>query len=204
MLTRDDSGFSLVELLLVIVILGVITLPLSNVIIAALHQTDQSAGRLAESHDAQVSAAYWAADVASIGTRSTSDPLDPRLRPSIETGVAYNDGRYPCGTAGTPAAVVRLAWDDVVDAATTTLVVVAYVAKPADGRFELHRLHCTGSTTPASDVVLAHDLLAAPVVQCQGGCTGVPWSVQLRLTIQDSKSREPSYEVTLTGNRRQE
>jgi prepilin-type N-terminal cleavage/methylation domain-containing protein len=205
MLTRDDSGFSLVELLLVIVILGVITVPLANVIIASLQHTDQSAGRLAESHDAQLSSAYWAADVASIGTRSTTDPRDPQLKPSVETGMAYADGAYPCGTAGTPPAVVRFAWDDVVDSTTTTVVVVAYIAKPVDGRFELHRLQCAGSTTPVTDVVLAHDLLAPPVVECDGGaCAGVPRSVLLRLTIKDSKSREPSYEVTLTGHRRQE
>ena len=37
---RDDSGFSLVELLLVIVILGVITVPLANVFLGAMRQTD--------------------------------------------------------------------------------------------------------------------------------------------------------------------
>jgi prepilin-type N-terminal cleavage/methylation domain-containing protein len=212
MLTRwraaaNDSGFSLVELMLVIVVLGVITVPLANVILGALRQTDQSAGRLAESHDAQLSAAYWAADVASVGTRSTLDPLDPWLQPSVETGEAYNTGLFPCGTAETSPSVVRFAWDDVVGPATTTLVVVAYVAIPAGARFELHRLRCNGSTTtPATNVVLAHDLVAAPTVQCDGGACSpnTPRSVTLRMTIQDPKSREPSYDVTLDGTRRQE
>jgi prepilin-type N-terminal cleavage/methylation domain-containing protein len=216
MLTRwraaaDDSGFTLVELLLVIVILGVVTVPLADMIIGALRQTDQSSGRLAESHDAQISAAYWAADVASMGTRSTVDPLDPQLKTSVETNVAYNAGLYPCGTAGTPAAVVRFAWDDVVAGAngapaTTTLVVVAYLVKPAGSRSVLHRLRCNGSTTPVSDTVLAHDLVAAPSVQCDTGCSGTPppRSVQLQLTIQDPKSREANYVLNLGGNRRQE
>lgn len=208
---QDDSGFSLVELLLVIVILGVITVPLANVFLGAMRQTDQSAGRLNESHDAQISAAYWAADVASIGTRSTVDPLDPQLQPSVETGVAYNAGQYRCGTPGTPVAVVRLAWDEVVAGAngapaTTTLVVVSYVVISAGARSELHRLRCNGSTTPASNVVLAHDLVATPTVQCDTACTDAPppRSVQLRLTIQDPKSREPNYDITLVGSRRQE
>ena len=212
MLTRwraaaDDGGFSLVELLLVIVVLGVITVPLANVILGALRNTDQTAGRLAESHDAQLAASYWAADVASVGTRSTVDPLDPCLQPSVETGEAYNTGLFPCGTAGTPPAVVRFAWDDVVVNGAATLVVVAYVAVPAGPRFELHRLRCNGSnTTPAANVVLAHDLVAAPTVQCDGGaCTPVtPRSVTLRMTIQDPKSRESNYDITLGGTRRQE
>src|SRR5262249_54242451 len=138
----------------------------------------------------------------SLGTRSTQDA---RLKPSVEAGVAYDAGAYPCGQPGTGPAVIRFASDDVLDAKTTTLVVVAYVAEPADGRFELHRLRCDGSSTPSSDIVVAHDLVAAPVVQCDGGaCSGVPLSVLMRLSIQDPKSRGPAYEVTLTGNRRQE
>lgn len=205
-MASDDSGFTLVELLLVIVILGVITVPLADVILGALRQTDQSAGRLAESHDAQIAAAYWARDVASLGTRSTVDPLNPTLRTSIETNVAYNGGSYPCGTAGTPNAVVRFAWDDAVAGTppTTTLVVVSYLVKPAGVRSTLHRLRCNGTTTPVSDTVLAHDIVAAPTLQCTPGCSGAPKVVSMRLSIQDPKSREPNYVITLDGNRRQE
>lgn len=205
----DDSGFTLVELLLVIAILGVIMVPIADLVMGALRQTNQSSGRLSESHDAQISAAYWASDVASLGTRDTLDPLNPQLRTSIETNVAYNGGSYPCGTAGTPDAVVRFAWDDVVagvngSPATTTLVVVAYVVEPSGARSTLHRLRCNGSTSPASDTVVAHDLVAAPTLQCTPACSGAPKSVALQLSIQDPKSREPNYVITLAGNRRQE
>lgn len=189
-----------------IVILGVITIPLANVILGALRHTDQTGGRLAESHDAQIASSYWASDVGSLGVRSTVDPMDPQLQPSVETNVAHNGGLFPCGTAGTPNAVVRFAWDEPVDSNTTNHVVVSYVLVPAGARAELHRLRCDNVTTPASNLVLAHDLAAAPIVQCDGGsCAGGKLrSVQLRLTIQDPKSRESSYLVTLTGNRRQE
>lgn len=197
----DDSGFTLVELLLVIVILGVIMVPLADVVLGALRQTNQSQGRLAESHDAQIASAYWASDVASLGTRTTDDPLDPQLKTSVETNVAYNGGSYPCGTAGTPNAVVRFAWDEVASPSSTTLVVVAYVIKPNGARSTLHRLRCNGSTTPASDTTLAHDLVAA---ECVSGCSGTPTAVSMQLTIQDPQSREPNYVITLAGNRRQE
>ncbi len=201
----DDSGFTLVELLLVIVILGVIMVPLANMMLGALRQTNQSQSRLAESHDAQLAAAYWASDVASLGTRSDDDPLDPQLVTSIETNVAYNAGSYPCGTAGTPNAVVRFAWDEATGPTTPTLVVVAYVVKPNGAVSTLHRLRCNGSNTPASDTVLAHDLVAAPTVQCDGGCSGAPKFASMQLTIHDPQNREPTnYVITLSGNRRQE
>ena len=203
----DDSGFTLVELLVAIVILGAIMVPLADMVLGALRQTNQSQGRLAESHDAQIAAAYWASDVASLGTRTTNDPLDPQLQTSIETNVAYDGGTYKCGTAGTPNAVVRFAWDEVTpgpSGGTTTLVVVAYVVKPDGARSTLHRLRCNNSTTPASDTTLAHDLNAAPTVQCTPGCTLAPSTVSMQLTIQDPLSREPNYMITLAGNRRQE
>ena len=201
----DDGGFTLVELLLVIVVIGVIMVPLADVVLGALRQTDQSAGRLAESHDAQLSAAYFAADVASLGTRSTVDPLNPVLQTSIETNMAYNAGTFPCGTAGTPTAAVRFAWDDATSPTTTTIVTVAYVAVPAGPRFELHRLRCNG-TALVSDLTLGRDLTAAPIVLCEGNpCAGgAPRTVTMRLSIQDVRSREGAYTITLNGNRRQE
>jgi prepilin-type N-terminal cleavage/methylation domain-containing protein len=200
----DDSGFTLVELLLVIVILGVIMVPLADLVLGALRQTGQSQGRLTESHDAQIAAAYWASDVASLGTRTTLDPLDPQPQNSIETNVAYNAGTYKCGTAGTPNAVVRFAWDESTSPTVTTLVVVAYVVKPNGARSTLHRLRCNDSTTPASDTVLAHDLVAAPTVTCEEGCSVATRKVSMQLSIQDPQSREPNYVIMLDGNRRQE
>ena len=201
----DESGFTLVELLVAIVILGVIIVPLADMVLGALRQTNQSQGRLAESHDAQIAAAYWASDVASLGTRSTDDPFDPALLTSVETNVAYNGGSYPCGTPGTPNAVVRFAWDEVTGPTTPpTLVSVAYVVMPNGARSTLHRLRCNGSNTPASDAVLAHDLVVAPTVTCDPGCSGAPRSVSMQLTIQDPLSREANYVITLGGNRRQE
>ncbi len=207
MLRRGDKGFTLVELLVAISIIGIITVPLSNVVIGFLHNSDATSARLSESHDAQIASSYWAQDVASIGTRATTSPY--ALKQSIEVGAAYDGGLYPCGASGTPAAVVRVAWDDYSSASSTARIVrVAYVVETVSGETQLHRIRCNGSSTPVSDIVLAHDLDAGtpPTVTCSTTCTAapaVPATATLNLTIHDPKSNGSAYTVTLTGQRRQ-
>jgi prepilin-type N-terminal cleavage/methylation domain-containing protein len=208
MLRRNDNGFTLIELLLSIVIIGIITVPLSNVVISYLHNTDATTARLSESHDAQISAAYWAQDVASIGTHATVSPY--ALIRSIEVDIAYNAG-YSCGDPGTPNAVVRFAWDDYPSGSTTAKIVrVAYVVETVSGQSQLHRIRCYDSSSPVSDIVLAHDLASTPpTVGCPTVSTNcqdapaVPTSVTLNLTIKDPKNTGSAYAVTLTGQRRQ-
>lgn len=99
MLRQDERGFTLVELLVAIVILGIIAVPLGNVIIGYLRNTDATTARLSESHDAQVSAAYFSADVASVGVRSTTYSADPAapypLTQSIEQNAPAAGGLFP-------------------------------------------------------------------------------------------------------------
>ena len=206
-LRRGADGFTLVELLVAIVILGIITVPLSNVVIGYFRNTDATTARLIESHDAQISSAYWAQDVASIGTRSTTHPY--LLNQSVSLG---SDGwtdptRFVCGVAGTP--IVRLAWDDfTVDpetkVVTTTLVQVAYVLTTPT---ELHRLRCNGSAAVVSDVSLAHYLDKPPAVTCTTPtdceATTVPTTLTLTLTLTDPTNSNGTYVVPLTGARRE-
>jgi prepilin-type N-terminal cleavage/methylation domain-containing protein len=208
-LRTSEKGFSLAEMLVVIAILGVVSVPVANVAMGMLRNTSDSSRRLAESHDAQLSAVYWAQDVANVGTRSTTDPLDPQLLTSVETNKAASAGLYQCGN---DAAIVRMASDNVVVSggnATTTLVIVAYVVKPAGGsRFELHRVRCVGGAV-VSNLTVAKSLLSTPQAVCDGTsvCDGsgsnVPKTMDLPLRIQGASSNS-SYDVTLSGQRRQE
>jgi prepilin-type N-terminal cleavage/methylation domain-containing protein len=213
-LRRRDSGFTLIELLIAIVIIGFISVPLGNVVISFLQNTDSTTARLNESHDAQIVAAYWAQDVASVGTRDwanvSSSPPFP-LKQSIETNVSAAGGLYPCGAAGTPNALIRLAWDDFSGGPTSTppQVSVAYVVWTMSGQTQLHRITCRSSApaSPTSDLIIAHDLYAAtpPSVACSSLCTAVsvPQSVTITLTIKDPKNLGSPYAVTLNGQRRQ-
>lgn len=205
-LRRGEDGFTLVELLVAIVILGIIFVPLTNVVVGYFRNTDATTARLIESHDAQMSSVYWAQDVASIGTRSATAPYP--LNQSVWRGAS---NLYPCTTAGTP--IVSLAWDDFTSAGASTVIQVVYVVQTVSGRTELHRLRCQGSTALVSDVTIAHDLdpSTPPTVACVGtsgvNCSAagpsVPKSVTLTLTIKDPKNLGAAYIVRLTGQRRQ-
>jgi prepilin-type N-terminal cleavage/methylation domain-containing protein len=211
-----DSGFTLIELLVAVVVLGIIVVPLVNVVIGYLHSADATTARLSESHDVQMATAYFAQDVQAAGVRDytvTSTAYFP-LKQSIETGVAAAAGGYPCGAAGLPPAVVRFAWDDFSAGAgsAATQTRVAYVVENGN---ELHRVVCAGSATPASDVRIAQNLIApyavvscadrsGTAVACTGTGTAVPASASLTLTLRDARSAAGTpYTVTLTGQRRQ-
>lgn len=219
MLRQDERGFTLVELVLAVVILAIITVPLGNVIISYIRHTDAVTARLNESHDAQVSAAYFSADVASVGVRSTtysSDPAAPYpLTQSIEQDAPATGGLFPCGAAGTPDAVIRFGWDDHTNASSSapTRMRVAYVSIPdGAGQPRLHRLVCTGSATVVTDTVLVHNLVSVSAscasatgpTACTGSGAATPLIVKVSLTIHNPQSAgAPDYQIELTGQRRQ-
>jgi prepilin-type N-terminal cleavage/methylation domain-containing protein len=211
-LGAEDNGFTLVELLITIFVLGVIVAPLSAILIFHLRNSDATVARMNESHDAQLAASYFAQDVQAIGVRGDyTSTAEPSFVQSVETNVAVAGGMFPCGTAGTPDAVVRFAWDDFDDAAVAsrTQKRIAYVVEGS----ELHRIECGGSAAVVTDVTIADDLVAPmPSVSCTNpagvamSCTGstLPASVSVVLTIKDPDSgSDTPYEVTLTGHRRQ-
>jgi prepilin-type N-terminal cleavage/methylation domain-containing protein len=210
-LADDDGGFTLIELIITIFMLGVVVAPLTAIVILQLKNTDATSARMSESHDAQLAASYFGQDVQAVGVRGAYTTAEPAFAPSIETSAPAGGGSYPSGAAGTPNAVVRLAWDDfaAAAAASRTQKRVAYVV---EGN-ELHRITCDGSGAVTADLTIAHDLVtpfAAVTCADPAGvamtCTGsaLPATVSLALTIRDPDSGTATpYEVTLTGQRRQ-
>jgi prepilin-type N-terminal cleavage/methylation domain-containing protein len=205
---RRDDGFTLVELLLVIVILGVITVPLGNVVIGALRNQQATQDRLELSHDAQISAAYFAQDVATVGIRdyATAPPPNSSLPflPSVQLDAAFDAGGRTCGDATTPTAKVRFLADDWDSAATPATVAVDVTAYYLAGA-ELHRAKClAGSAVPASDVVLAHNVDPATVaVTCSSQCDAATVPQRVTLAFEVTRATVGAYPIVLTGQRRQ-
>lgn len=190
-----------------IVIMGIITIPLGNLVISYFVNTATTTGRLSESHDEQIAAAYFAQDVANVGTRDASQNLTQSVWTSSFT--------LPCGTAvAATDQVLLIRWDDrswngasensVVDSA-------AYFKVAASGETQLHRRYCIG-TTQQSDIVVVHNLdpSVAPTVTCTipSTCAGtvanpVPATVTLQIGLKSSSGSGQPFTTSLTGNRRQ-
>jgi prepilin-type N-terminal cleavage/methylation domain-containing protein len=209
-LRRDDSGVTLIEVLMAIVILSIIIVPLSNALIVVIRSTDDVNRRLNESHDVQIATAYFAQDVQSVGRRNWAGGSPFPLQQSIELGAAPGSTFYPCGVSGTPNAVVSLAWDSPQSAtANPDVIVAAYVVQVAGSERQLRRITCNGATT-TSTTILAHNLdpTVTPLAQCANPTTcsaapGVPLVVTLAFSVKDPTSTGSALPVTLKGQRRQ-
>jgi prepilin-type N-terminal cleavage/methylation domain-containing protein len=202
-----EDGFTLIELLIAIVLVGLVTVAIGDALIGFTRNTDDTIHRLGESHDAQISAAYFAQDVASIGIR---DP-DEALEQSVET--RPKSKALACGTPQ-GRLVVRLGWDDPTSATASTQVLVSYVVEVAAGQPQLHRLVCSPDDGMLSDTIVAH-YLGAPMprvtctdakaqpTECEGSAADVPQSVSMVLSLDHVGDPDAAYTVTLTGSRRQ-
>ncbi|HVK26257.1 MAG TPA: prepilin-type N-terminal cleavage/methylation domain-containing protein [Actinokineospora sp.] len=200
---RDEAGFTLVELLMAIVILSVITIPLTSLIISGMRNTTTSSSRMELSHDAQISSTYFGHDVATVGIRDYAAAQGAGgvgFKASIQLDAAYNAGGYTCGTATTPVARLRLLsdrWDNTGASPTMSVDVVAYYLAGT----ELHRIKCAGSVT---DIVVAHYVTPGSLaVNCGGACdtAAVPQQVTLSFTV--TKPNATTYSISLNGQRRQ-
>jgi prepilin-type N-terminal cleavage/methylation domain-containing protein len=200
---KRDGGFTLVELLVTVVILGVITIPLANLIIEYFLTTAKTQARLHESHDSQTTAAFFSQDIASIGVR---DQTTQNLQQSVWT-TSIGSAPLACSAGITP--FLALAWDEFNPAGTKTTIVVEYGTRTQNvggqSQTQLIRLHCSGSATPDSTAVLAHDLTAVPTVACSTNCNGTtpPSTVTMNMSIRDADNSGPAYNIGVSGQRRQ-
>lgn len=189
MLSRTgDDGFTLVELLISVTILGLVLSALSGVTFVTLRTAAATDTRFDESNDLLRAAAYFAGDV--MGAQSVAVSATPR-----------------CGTDS--SAVVEFLGQDFTDdsSLTTTTTVVTYVVRTVGTPpvLQLRRLACavaTGSPTypltPVTDVAVVRQLSpTAPAVNC--GTAQCSAFALVNLVVHELSG---NLTYTLTGRRR--
>jgi prepilin-type N-terminal cleavage/methylation domain-containing protein len=208
--TRDE-GFTLVELLLAVVILGIIIGPLIAAILVILQNVTTTEDRLSASHDVQIANAYFAADVKSSGSQLHDPVTDTLVRKPVSTSSTPTCART---TSTSDVLIVAFSWRDIpydpnnpvaVDPASQFRNRWAwyYLARPkkSDGTADLskqatlRRGYCSvvdGATTAYTDTPIERFVSpgAVPSVTCVGGCTSdYPTSVTIKTTLGLDASR---------------
>ncbi|HWJ66052.1 MAG TPA: prepilin-type N-terminal cleavage/methylation domain-containing protein [Nocardioides sp.] len=205
---RDD-GFTLMEVMVAVAILGIIAAALTGVVISYLKTSGITRARLTESTDQQFISTYWQNDVSSLGRRSFN-PADANPVPTTQSVFVGTAGPGGCG-ASIGTVVVAFAWQEYVgttpaDAWTSVSPQeVAYVRVGGSAPFTLKRVRCDNGTEGAP-LTVARRLTGSPTITCDTSCTAaaVPNRVSMQFTVRDdSESDSVGYTTTVSADRRQ-
>jgi prepilin-type N-terminal cleavage/methylation domain-containing protein len=184
-----ESGFTLVELLMAVTILGIIVTPLGAAFFVALRTVDETSNRRASSHDAQLLSIYLPPDV-----QNASDAITTGFTASTCTGVTASTIKLQLVASSNDT--------DYIDA--TDFNVVYFVQQTGTGStatYELIRKTCVGTIT--STVVGENLGATSPVAITRTPTSGTPL---LRIAMQVTGATTPRdttpYIFTVTARTR--
>jgi prepilin-type N-terminal cleavage/methylation domain-containing protein len=193
---RGDDGITLIELLVCLVIMGVVASALATSFLASTRSIDDSSARMANTHDSEMASSLFSSDMQSSNWVWTATPP------------------FPFTSCGSGNSLVTFAWIGSNSGAEQTNV-ATYQVMDQNGEHQLVRQLCTGSglstgSTPASTVVIAHNLYGTPTVNCLGpantplpSCDGQNVIVaQLSATAQASATDSTGFPYVLQAVRR--
>jgi type II secretory pathway pseudopilin PulG len=187
----DQDGFTLIELLVALSTAGLILAALTIALVVSMKvvgrpanaSVDPTSFRTAESHDAQLTAAYFANDVANSGSGGGSAPTYSVAAPSCVTG-----------SLSGATAILNLSWVDHPESGLSTNRRASYIVSGST----LHRAYCIGSSF--YDVVVAHNLSSSALnctpSPCGGTATRMVLSVVEQQYVSDPTSTKFSFDVT--------
>jgi prepilin-type N-terminal cleavage/methylation domain-containing protein len=188
---RDpEAGFTLIEVLISVVILGLITAALSAAFVTALNISRPSAERLHESNDAQRIAAFLVRDAQAAGG---TDPFtgaadDPTL--GVSTTNVSVDG---VACTNTTNLLLAFKW---IDQAANTRNAAVYSYDPAAKT--VVRTSCSGTNlATVRPLTLGTHIASAPTVTCTTNNAPVACSTGAQPTTRPDKV---SLDVTETNN----
>lgn len=193
---RPEAGFTLIELVMTIALLGVVLVALVAMMLTSLTVNRQSDGQLTEATDVQLVTSYFADDA--------------------QGAVTFDVGGTPeCGStvAGVDADdVVEFRGNSFDDTGAAQVTRVAYqlrtVTSGALTTRELRRVACTGSDpghlAHGQETVLARQLLQAsgPTVTCRSAAGATACSAPAAVSVQVVLQETSGLTYTLLGTRR--
>jgi prepilin-type N-terminal cleavage/methylation domain-containing protein len=153
---RDDSGVTLIEVLVAMVIVSMLAVVIASAISVGYKTTDTTISRLAGSQGAQISAAFFPSDIQSAAT--------------ITLGTAACTGAVP---------IAAVSWADTDPAAVTINKQTQYALRMVGTEQQLVRRYYEGCVLIGT-VVLVHNATVASVT-CAPSCAA-PLTATLNAT----------------------
>lgn len=186
---RPELGFTLMELLISITLLGIVMASLAGVMIATLGTNRNTETAISESNDLQLASSFFADDAAGALTFATSGP------PQCGTGSFIVELRGQVFDTSSLAPQSRV----------TTYVLRSGTAGGVATR-TLHRVVCQGSAVPVGDTTVARllSMTVTPAVTCKtvtGSATSCAGTAATTVIV-PLTSRSGDVQMSLTGHRR--
>jgi prepilin-type N-terminal cleavage/methylation domain-containing protein len=144
----DETGLTLIELMIAMVVLAVIIGPVVTSMLLGLLSTSGTRDRIADAAGAQLLSSYFPADIQSAGGRTTTGTLTSGI---ATTGLGRCTNALPVGSIEKLNITIP---DPAASTDPTKQTTVIYYTKPAPsgGALELYRRQC--NTSSSTDVTI--------------------------------------------------